>query len=64
MVNIKEKNKWFDVILKIFAFLIPMYFIFYPDLNENPDNPRTVSLWKYTLAGFVGYIILTLIYFT
>lgn len=63
MVNIKERNKWFDVILKIFAFLIPMYFVFYPDLNDNSDSPRTKSLWQYTLAGFVGYIILALIYY-
>jgi len=49
------KNKPFDIVLKIAAFLIPIYFVFYGPLHDNPGNPKMKILWKYILLGFIAY---------
>ncbi len=57
------KRKYFDIFLQLSAFLLPIYFVFYPALNDNPRNPFIKSLWKYTIAGFCFYGILALVIF-
>ena len=49
------KRKYFNLFLQVSAFLLPIYFIFYPRLNENPRDPFVKSLWKLTIAGFCFY---------
>lgn len=48
-------NKFFNRFLQVSAFLLPVYFIFYPKLHENPEDPFTKILWKYVIAGFCFY---------
>jgi len=57
------KRKYFHVVLQLAAFLIPVYFIFYPPLNENPKDPFIKSLWWFIAAGFCFYGILAAIIF-
>ncbi len=57
------KRKYFNRILQIAAFLLPVYFIFYPPLNENPKDPFIKSLWWFIAAGFCFYGILALLIF-
>jgi len=51
------KNKYLFNLLKILAFVIPYYFVFYGPLHEKPENPKMMILWKYVLLGFSSYII-------
>lgn len=44
-----------DIVYKIFALLMPVYFVFYAPLHQHPENPRSKSLWKYTITGFIIY---------
>ena len=61
--NGKMKNRPFDILLKISAFLIPFYFVFYGPLHENPENPKIKSLWKYVISGFSAYLVFGAIIF-
>ena len=56
----------YDLLLKISALLIPVYFVYYGPINENPNAPRNQILRKYMYGGFVIYIMicLTVILFT
>lgn len=55
------KKKYFNMILQLSAFLLPVYFIFYPRLNDNPKDPFIKSLWWFIIAGFCFYGILAVI---
>jgi hypothetical protein len=57
------KIKYFNILLQVSAFLLPVYFIFYPPLNENPKDPFIKSLGWFIAAGFCFYGILALIIF-
>lgn len=48
-------RKYFNIFLKLSAFLLPVYFIFYAQLNDNPDKPFIISLWKFIIVGFLFY---------
>lgn len=52
------KNKYFFTLLKILAFVIPFYFVFYGPLHDKPENPKMKVLWKYVLLGFLAYILI------
>lgn len=52
------ERKYFNAALKLSAFFLPFYFIFYPHLNDNSGNPLIKSLWKLTFAGFCFYGVL------
>jgi hypothetical protein len=56
-------GKYFNKFLQISAFLLPVYFVFYPKLNDNPGDPFTKSLWRSVIAGFCFYGILALVFF-
>lgn len=56
-------GKYFKTFLQVSAFLLPVYFVFYPRLNENMDDPFIKSLWRYTIAGFCCYGILAVVIF-
>jgi len=51
------KNKYFFTLLKVLAFIIPFYFVFYGPLYDKPENPKMKFLWKYVLLGFLAYIL-------
>lgn len=51
-------KKFYQQILKISAFLVPVYFIYHPQLQSDENNVLTKSLLKYTYAGFGFYAIL------
>ena len=55
------KRKYFNLLLLVSAFLMPVYMIFHPSLSENPSNPFEKSLWKFVIAGFCFYGILAII---
>lgn len=51
-------KKIYQHLLKISAFLVPVYFIYHPQLQTDENNALTKSLLKYTYAGFGFYAIL------
>lgn len=51
------KNKYLFTLLKVLAFAIPFYFVFYGPLHDNPENPKMKILWKYVFSGFLAYIL-------
>jgi len=55
------KKNYTYLLLRISAFLLPFYFIFYGPLHDNPEHPKVKTLWKYIFSGFFTYIILALI---
>ena len=57
------KNKPYDVLLKIFAFVLPFYFVFYDSLYANQENPKMKELMRYLVGGFLAYFILGLIFY-
>ena len=46
--------------LQLSAFLLPVYFIFYPAISEKAKNDFTRSLWHFTFAGFLFYGIIAI----
>jgi hypothetical protein len=52
------KNKYLFTLLKVLAFVIPFYFVFYGPLH---DNPEMKILWKYVFSGFLAYIFLAIL---
>lgn len=54
----KIKSKCSFTFLKILAFVIPFYFVYYGPMHENPENPKIKILWKYVLTGFLTYVLL------
>ncbi len=59
----KTKLTFFNIFLQVSAFLLPFYFVFYPQLNEKIKEPFIKSLWWFTGAGFCFYIVLAIIFF-
>ena len=59
----ETKNKPFDVLLKIFAFVLPFYFIFYDSLYASQEKPRMKELMRFLVGGFLVYFILGLIFY-
>ena len=57
----KEAKQPFDILLRISAFLLPFYFVFYGPLHDKPENPKIKILWKYVLFGFLAYLIFFII---
>jgi len=57
------KRKYFNVVLQLAAFLVPVYFIFYPLLNENPKDPFVKLFWWLIATGFCFYGILAAVIF-
>ncbi len=51
-------NKPYDILLKLFALILPFYFVFYDSLYANQDEPKMKELLRYLLAGFIVYFIL------
>ena len=51
-------KKNYQHLLKISAFLVPVYFIYHPQLQTDENDALTKSLLKYTYAGFCFYAIL------
>jgi hypothetical protein len=49
------KNKYLFALLKVLAFVIPFYFVFYGPLH---DNPEMKILWKYVFSGFFAYALI------
>ena len=56
-------SKSFKMFLRISALLLPVYFVFYPHLNDNQKDPFIKSLWIYTIAGFCLYGIVAVAVF-
>ena len=57
------KRIYYNSFLQLSAFLLPVYFIFYPPLNDNPKDPFIKSLWWFIVAGFCFYGISALLIF-
>ena len=56
-----EMNKqYFKKFLIVSAFLLPVYFVFYPKLNDYKGDKFVKSLWISITAGFCFYAILIL----
>jgi len=53
-------KKYFNKFLQVSAFLLPIYFVFYPHLNDNLNDQFIKSLWRFTIAGFCFYAIVIL----
>lgn len=49
--------------LKVLALMIPFYFVYFPQLQEDSDNPKVKSLLKYILIGFSIYILSFVIFY-
>ncbi len=56
------KRENFQQMLKIAAFILPFYLVFYGPANDNPENSFATSLRKFTLAGFCFYGLLMVIF--
>jgi len=56
------KNNHFFTLLKVSAFLLPFYFVFYGPLHDNPEKPKMKILWKYVFSGFLAYILFFSLY--
>ena len=56
----KHNSSLFDVLLKIFAVIVPFYMIFYNPMHEHPKNPKMKTLRKYVYLGFSAYALLFL----
>ena len=48
--------------LKVFALVIPFYFIYVPLLQDDSNKTEYKTLWKYVSIGFVAYLIVFIIY--
>jgi len=55
------KNRWYDALLKLSAFVVPFYFVYYGPLHDKPDNPEVKTLWRYVFSGFSLYLILFIV---
>jgi drug/metabolite transporter (DMT)-like permease len=56
------RNKYVFTLLKILAFIIPFYFVFYGPLHSRQENQSIKVLWKYVLLGFLAYILAFIIF--
>lgn len=54
--NDKVEKNTKEMLLRIGAFFIPIYFVFYSPLNDTSKSPQTRKLWKFIISGFVVYI--------
>ncbi len=57
----ETKNSIYDILLKIFAFILPFYFVFYDRINANHDEPKMKELTRYLIGGFVVYFIIGIV---
>jgi hypothetical protein len=55
------RNKYSFTLLKILAFIIPFYFVYYGPLHEKREIEKIKVLWKYVLYGFLAYILALII---
>ena len=56
------RNKYVFILLKILAFIIPFYFVFYSPLHEKQENHSIIVLRQYLLSGFLAYILVFIIF--
>ncbi len=56
----KNKHAFYDLLLKIFAIIIPFYMIFYNQMYEHPENQQMKALRKFVWIGFGAYALLFL----
>lgn len=49
------------LLLRFFAFVMPFYFVYYCELQENPNLKHIKTWWKYTLSGIGTYILLIIL---
>ena len=54
-------KKTYQHLLKISAFLVPVYFIFHPQLQSDENDGLTTSLLKFIYAGFGFYAALAIV---
>jgi len=59
----ETENKTFDILLKIFAFILPFYFVFYDSLYAKQEYPRMKELMRYLIGGFLVYLVLGLFFY-
>jgi len=58
-------SKSYKYFLFLSAFFIPIYFIFYPPLNERYESNLVKSLWISIFMGFLFYaVMISVIVFT
>ncbi len=57
----ETKNSIYDILLKIFAFILPFYFVFYDRIYANHDEPKMKELTRYLIGGFVVYFIIGIV---
>ena len=57
------KKNYYHMFLKISAFFLPFFLIFYGSLHDNPNHPAVKSIRKFLLAGFCFYSILAVAIF-
>jgi len=57
------KRKYYEAFLQLFAFLLPVYFIFYPRLSEDPGAPSVKPFRRAMIAGFCFYGIVAVVVF-
>jgi hypothetical protein len=48
--------------LKALALVVPFYFVFYPPLHGQKENPKVRNLWAYVFIGFLVYGLAFLIF--
>ena len=51
----------YSFFLKLTAFLIPFYFIYYGPLHDQPGNPENRILLKYVYFGFILYLFIAIL---
>lgn len=56
-------TRYFNIFLHLSAFFLPVYFVYYPGLNDYGSDPLVKSLWKTTAAGFCFYCLLAVAIF-
>lgn len=52
------RSRYFFIMLKVLALVLPFYLVYYGPLHERPGDPEMKALWKYVLLGFLGYVLL------
>ena len=46
------RHKFFDILLKFSAFIVPFYFVYFGPLHANQESQKIKTLWKYVFSGF------------
>ena len=58
----KIKDRYSFTFLKIVAFLLPVYFVYFGFLYEKPGSQNVKSLWKFVFLGFLMYFLAGLVF--